>query len=141
MFGFLFNTPRAWNLIGRPKRGRKEENWTEKKLLEANKSKILNLQSKVLHNPPDSSILISCDNDSNILYNQQQLTFKKISPSFWEEGEGWFCFCYSPYITGIGKGMLFFRNTPIVSALPFLKAVWALFKRTGYNRPCQAPAW
>jgi len=71
----FFNTPRAWNLIGRPTRGWKwEENWTEKKLLDSNKfwRKNLNLIQRALHNPPDSSILISCRNDSNILYNQHQ---------------------------------------------------------------------
>ena len=52
-----------------------EEKMDGEKLLESNafwERKKLNLIQCKLHNPPDSSILISCRNDSNILYNQHQ---------------------------------------------------------------------
>ena len=81
-------------------------------------------------NPPDSSILISCRNDSNILYDQHQ--FPKITTI---SAADFFC-CFIPHITRIHL------KTQLIRCFSFLKfSVSAAFKRTGYNRPCQPSAW
>ena len=73
----------------------------------------------MFHNPPDPSILISCGNESNILYNQHQLLFETFHNLLGGERVSDF----SVVVTGChikSKLEMFFslfRNTPLVSAL------------------------